>query len=175
MLKLKNAIFFQIIWFACVVGSAHDLVWPAFLCCAAFVFWQLMPQHRHPNDLTLIVIACIIGLIIDSAWIHLGFLQYKHTFPHPSISPLWIIILWVAFALTINHSLSWLKKHPILPTLMGIIGAPFSYIAGEKLGAINVASTPIIFLSCLALAWALALNLLCYKNLPKLRRPNNFD
>ena len=160
MLKIQNAIFFQITWFACVFGSANNLVWPGLLCCAAFTIWQLMPAHRHPKDIRVLTLAIILGLLIDSAWVQLNFLDYSHKWPHSAIAPLWIMALWIAFALTINHSLSWLNKHPLLPALMGLIGAPLSYLAGQKMGAIKFNDNVILVLFCLAITWAIALSIM---------------
>jgi len=167
MSKLQNAIFFQITWFACVFGSANNLIWPGLLCCAAFTVWQLSPSRRHINDFKLVWLACIIGIVIDTAWVQLGFFHYEQHWPHSAVAPIWIIALWVAFALSINHSLKWLRTHPALPALMGAIGAPLSYWAGQRMGAISFTDKPLLVLGCLALTWAIALSFLFYKNQQK--------
>jgi len=129
MLKLQNAILFQITWFACVFGSAN--------------------------------------VIVDTAWIHLDFFHYKQHLPHSAIAPIWIIALWIAFALSINHSLTWLNTHPVLPALMGLIGAPLSYWAGQRIGAIRFTENPPLALSCLAITWAVVLWFLFNKSQSK--------
>ena len=163
MQKIQNAIFFQITWFACVFGSANNLIWPGLLCCVAFAIWQLMPKRRHAKDIRVVILAILLGLAIDSSWVQLGLLNYSHQWPHSALAPLWIIALWVAFALTINHSLSWLTKHPLLPALMGLIGAPLSYLAGQKLGAIHFNDDPMFVLCSLAIIWALAISILYFR------------
>jgi len=174
MVKLKNAIFFQITWFACVFGSAHNLIWPGLLCCLAFTIWQLSPDRRHSNDFKLTFWACIIGAAIDTAWIHLDLFTYKHSWPHSNVAPAWIIALWLAFSLTINHSLQWLRLHPLLPALMGLIGAPLSYWAGQRIGAIGFTEKPLLALICLALTWALVLSFLFHKNQQDTSRPRPY-
>jgi len=164
MSKLQNAILFQITWFACVFGSANDLVWPGLLCCLVFTIWQLSPKRRHQNDFKLVIFACIIGLLVDTAWIQFGFFHYEQHWPHSDIAPIWIIALWVAFALSINHSLAWLNAHPILPALMGLMGAPLSYWAGQRIGAIGFTERPLLALICLALTWAAVLSFLFRKS-----------
>lgn len=155
-----NAVLFQITWFACALGSANNALWPAILSCSALAAYQLQNKHRHHNDVKLIVIAIALGLIIDSAWIQLNFITYAAQFPATGIAPLWIIILWIGFALTINHSLSWLDKHPLLPALSGLIFAPLSYFAGVKFGAINFIASPIIVSVALGIAWAIAMTIM---------------
>ena len=80
--------------------------------------------------------------------------------PFDTFSPAWIIILWVGFSLTVNHSLKWLIAHPLLPALTGAIAAPITYFAGIKIGAV-VYTEPVITVSIgLAIAWGVALTIL---------------
>ena len=172
MQKLLNAILFQITWFACVLGAANQLIWPGIICCTGFAIWQPQAKRRHSSDLTIVWYSIIAGLIIDSSWIKLGFFNYQSPWPHVAIAPIWIIALWLSFALSINHSLSWLKSHPILPTTMGLIGAPLSYWAGHKLGALEFITPPAYSLSCLGIVWAITLSFLFYKSrLPTATKP----
>jgi len=158
--NIVNAVLFQIAWFSSVIGSAHNLLWPGILSCIAFILWQLSPERRHPSDLHLICTAIILGLIVDTLWLQLGFITFSNHWPVNNISPAWMITLWVAFALTINHSLAWLKQHPLLPALMGLIGGPLSYMAGEKLGAVNYQSDSLLICSSIGIVWAIALTTL---------------
>lgn len=160
MMKLINGVLFQITWFACVIGSAHGFVWPALLSCAILAAWQLAPSRRHASDILLVVVSIMMGLLIDTLWIQIGFFEFTDQRPFTGVAPLWIIVLWIGFALTINHSLAWLKTHPLLPAAMGLIGAPMSYLAGLKLGAINYLGDTLLISSCLGIAWAIALIIL---------------
>jgi len=155
-----NATLFQVTWFSCVIGSAKQLIWPAIISCLALMIWQLAPSRRHISDLKLVAIAIFLGIIIDSLWVQIGFFDYTDQRPITSLAPAWIIILWVGFALTVNHSLAWLKAHPILPFLMGFIGGPSSYFAGQKLGAVTYMADTLTVSLSLAIAWALSLVIL---------------
>lgn len=155
-----NAILFQITWFACALGSANNLLWPAIISCAVLAAYQLHPKNKHPNDIKLIVVAILMGLIVDTAWIQLGMISYSTQSPFEAIAPLWIIILWIGFALTINHSLSWLTKHPLLPAATGLIFAPLSYFAGVKFGALTFTADPIVITLSLGVVWAICMTVL---------------
>jgi hypothetical protein len=155
-----NAVLFQITWFACAIGSANNLIWPAVVACAVLAAFQLHPKNRHQTDFKLIAIAIILGLIIDTAWIQLRFMEYSDHIPFKEIAPLWIIVLWIGFAMTINHSLNWLKKHPLLPAITGLVFAPLSYFAGVKLGALAFTGNLTVITLSLGLAWALAMTVL---------------
>jgi len=157
---LINALLFQALWLAAVIGSAHSVLWPSLLLTVMLLCWQLPMSRRHPTDLRVLTAAIIMGLIIDSAWVQLGFLEFTDQRPLPSLSPLWIIALWAGLALTINHSMLWLKNHPLLPPLMGLISAPLSYYAGQRLGAVTYLIDPLLFSACLGVTWAIALSIL---------------
>jgi hypothetical protein len=49
--------------------------------------------------------------------------------------------------------MGWLKGRPWLASLLGALGGPLSYMAGEKLGGIRL-ENPEMALLALALAWA---------------------
>lgn len=161
-----NAALFQITWFACALGGAHNMRWPAVIACGVLAAFQLHPKNRHPTDLKLIATAIALGLVIDTAWIQLGLIEYSDPIPFTAIAPLWIILLWVGFAMTINHSLSWLNKHPLLPAVTGLIFAPLSYVAGAKLGALTFTGNLSVVIVSLGSAWALAMTVLIKASQP---------
>ena len=82
----------------------------------------------------------------------LGLIEYKSQFSE-YIVPIWIVALWGLFASTLNISLSWLRHYKILAVLFGLIGGPLSYIAAEKLNAIQLMNS--YALIAIALGWAL--------------------
>lgn len=155
-----NAVLFQALWFACVLGGAAQTLWPALIAGAVMIIWQSLPNNRHANDRLLVVAAMILGLIIDTCWTLFGAMQFAHHAPLGGLAPAWIIVMWVGFALTINHSMAWLRKHPLLPALMGFIGGPMAYLAGRKLGAVEYLIDPLILSLLLGIAWAISLTIL---------------
>lgn len=157
---LFNLIAFQIIWTATVLGSAHLIIWPAIVLCAAFVSIHFGLFKPHSSDIKLILAGIVTGIILDSIWIQTGQLSFTDQRPFAWMTPGWMIILWVGFSLTLNHSLNWLKRHPLLPILFGFFGAPFSYLIGSKLGAVQYQSSFIQVSVLLAISWAIALHIL---------------
>lgn len=157
---LINAVLFQITWFACVMGSAKGLLWPALAACAALAVYQLQNKRRHSSDVKLVLISIILGLIVDTIWVQSGFLLFTHQWPFSFLAPAWIIVLWVGFALTINHSMAWLDSNPYLPALLGFIGGPMSYLAGLKIGAVEYHQSTLLVSACLGMAWAISLTIL---------------
>lgn len=155
-----NAVLFQALWFACVLGSAQRMIWPSIIAGIVMMVWQLHPLRRHGNDLLVLIAAILLGLIIDTCWTIFGLMQFTDPRPLHPIAPIWILIMWVGFALTINHSMAWMKEHRLLPALMGFIGGPMAYYAGLKLGAVEYLVNPWQMSVILGVVWAIALTIL---------------
>jgi len=154
-----NFIAFQLGWFACVLGAANGLPWLGPLVVGAVVVLHLGLSRRPRRELRLVGAAMLLGLAVDSLLMATGWLRYPAGQWLPFVAPYWIVAMWGLFATTLNVSMAWLRGRPVLAVLMGGVGGPLSYLAGEKLGAIEL--MPLLpALVALALAWALAMPLL---------------
>ncbi len=158
--KLINFVFFQVLWFACVLGAARGLVWPGALVLGLFMFWQLQPSRIAIGDVRLLLVATILGILLDSLWPIFGVLSFAAPIPFASFAPVWIIFLWIGFALTINHSLAWLKEKIAMAVGLSFVAAPLSYYGGHRLGALDFTLSLPMALLLLAIAWAIAFPLL---------------
>jgi hypothetical protein len=161
---LGNAIGYQAVWFAAVLGAAHDSPWPALAASLVFATWQLAPSPLRGVDARLAVTAVVIGMLLDGAFAATGMLRYSAAVPAlpPGGAPLWILCLWLAFALTLNHSLRYLRHQLTLAALLGACGGPLAYLAAARLGAVSFASPRAPVFACLALGWSVAVMVLCY-------------
>ena len=159
-----NFVAFQIGWFACVLGAANGLPWAGPLVVLAVIALHLSQVRRPLPELRLIGLAMALGLLVDSLLLATGWLSYPAGLwlsgPwQSSLAPYWIVAMWALFATTLNVSMGWLRGRPLLAVLMGAVGGPLSYLAGEELGGIEL-TEPVAALSALAVAWAVAMPLL---------------
>ncbi len=151
---LMNFLAFQIGWFACVLGGANGLPWVGTGIALAIVAWHLTRAVRPRQELLLVLCAAAIGILFDSLLVALGWLAYPSGTLIAGTAPHWIVALWMLFAITLNVSLSWLKRRLPVAILFGAIGGPLAYLGGAKLGALTfLAPTP--GLIALAVGWAL--------------------
>jgi hypothetical protein len=156
-----NFIAFQLGWFACVLGAANGAPWLGPLVVLGVVLLHLTRVRRPTPELKLIAWAMLLGLIVDSLLLASGWLRYPSGLWLPGLAPYWIVAMWGLFATTLNVSLGWLRGRPVLATLMGAVGGPLSYLAGEKLGGIELLA-PTAALLALAVAWGIAMPLLAW-------------
>jgi hypothetical protein len=130
-LILANAVSFQLVWLATVAGAAKGLWWAGPLAALLFAAWQVPLSAQPRADLKLMLCAAAAGFVVDSALVLTGLLRFETALPWAGFAPVWIVSLWVAFALTLNHSLAGLKHRPLLAVGLGLIGGPLAYgIAG---------------------------------------------
>ncbi|MCF7971457.1 MAG: DUF2878 domain-containing protein [Methylococcaceae bacterium] len=153
---LINLLWMQFLWFAAVLGAVSDLIWPALVVLSLFMAWQLYPTQRVTGDFALMLVAVLLGFMLDSTWISLGWMQFASPAPIPRLAPLWILLLWMGLALTLNHSLAWLQNRLWLAGFSAAIASPLSYLGAERLGAVQITGNFYLWLFFIAVSWAIA-------------------
>ncbi len=152
---ILNVVFFQITWMACVGGAAAGMWWLGPLILLAFCAWQLSVSRHRLADVQLMLIAGVIGMVADTLLVQAGLLRFAAPVPWPQLAPIWIIALWMAFALTLNHSLAALRSRLWLAAAFGLVGGPLAYwIAIRVWAGAEFSGSPMLALLALALIWA---------------------
>jgi len=154
-----NFIFFQIGWFACVLGGANQVPWLGVVVTGLAVAYHLWQAAQPRLELMLVLLAGGLGALLDSLPVALGWLTYPSGMFLAGAAPSWIIAMWILFATTLNVSLRWLKGRRALAALLGAVAGPLAYYAGAKLGGVTLLE-PTAALGLLALIWALAMPVL---------------
>ena len=160
MLRWINFIGYQLVWFAAVIGAAHGLVWPALLAGAAFMSSQLAVAPNRSAEWRLLGMALIFGVSIDGVAACMDWARYAT--PAPAIpahgAPVWIVVLWLSFAMTINQSLAYLRDCWWLALAFGAIGAPLAYLGAQRgWHAVDLPQPAWRGLIWLSVCWAIAL------------------
>jgi hypothetical protein len=159
MHKIINFSAFQTAWFAAVLGAANGMPWLGVIAVPLALGLHLAMSPSWRQELLLALCAAIMGFIIDSVLIALGaFSPVPFLFPSP-FSSLWMVMLWVNLATTMNVTLSWLHGRYALCAVFGAVGGPMAYYSGARLGAMTNLP-PLMSLFVIGLAWAVALPLL---------------
>jgi Protein of unknown function (DUF2878) len=160
-----NFVAYQAVWFATVYSAGRNRTLPAVVAALVFACMQLAVSEERAADIRLIAVALAVGALLDGALAATGVVQYSSTTPAlpPGGAPVWILALWMAFALTLNHSLRWLRGRPLVGALLGAAGGPLAYASSSRLsGAVALAPPEWRAVACLAMGWGLAIGLLAY-------------
>jgi hypothetical protein len=131
-----NFIFFQLAWFACVIGAGKGMPWLGVLVTALVLSWHLYQAKNVKAELLLMLCALLIGAAYDQSMLSLGYISYLNNGWSNAIVPVWILALWLAFTSTLNVSLRWMHSKHLIAVAFGAMGGPLAYLGAEKFGAV---------------------------------------
>jgi len=154
-----NIAAFQAGWLACVLGAANGYPLAGPLVVLGVVSIHLAMAARANRELILILLAGMLGAILDSALLRTGWLTYPNGMILAGTAPYWLVAMWLSFATTLNVSLRWLRGRAWAALILGAVGGPISYLAGARLGGLEIVEPQAAF-AALAIGWALLTPLL---------------
>ncbi|MGH8210288.1 MAG: DUF2878 domain-containing protein [Steroidobacteraceae bacterium] len=161
-----NFFAYEAVWFVTVYAAGRNLSWPGVLSALLFagVQWVYSGRAVRMLDARLVGVALLLGMILDGTLAATDLVRYTPSSPAlPGGAPLWMLALWASFALTLNHSLRWLRGRSVSGALLGAIGGPFAYLSASRLAGVALLVPPNWrAVACLALGWSAALGLLSY-------------
>jgi hypothetical protein len=150
---LMNALLFQVAWFGAVLGAARGLPWLGVIAVAAVVAWHLARARQPAREIGLVALALATGAVFETLLVQAGLLRFDGGALLAGTAPVWMVALWANFATTLNVSLRALRTRLLAAALLGAIGAPLAYFAGQKLGAVQFPQ-PGPALAAIAAGWA---------------------
>lgn len=152
-----NLVGYQLVWFVAVTAVARGAPWLAVAAPLLFAGTQWIASAQRLNDARLVACALLLGIAVDGLLAASAWLTYAS--PTPALAaPLWILSIWIAFAMTINHSLTALRARPALAAALGAIGGPLAYGgAARGFDAVRFAPPAWHAMAALAVGWALSM------------------
>ncbi len=162
--KIWNFLLFQLGWFACILGAAHQQIGLALgisIICIAIYLWL---HANAQSEYRLLAKVFIYGLIVDTVLQQLAWIRFESPWPFVALSPAWMWALWILFATTLKESMAWLQGKNGLAVMLGAIAGPLCYEAGVRLGAAQWPSpeVQVFALIYLAITWAIAMPVFLY-------------
>lgn len=154
-----NAVAYQCAWFACVLSAAALQPAIGIAVATMVVLWHLHSAAEPWRELGLVAVAVLIGTVFETFLVASGWVRMPQALLFASVTPLWMVALWAAFATTLNVSLRALRSRYLLSAMLASVGAPLAYYSGARLGALHwVHEAPALL--AIALGWALLTPLL---------------
>lgn len=154
--KLMLAAACQVAWFLWAGGATAGQPWLGLPLTLVLVFWRLQGMPGAWPE------AIMLGMISLAGWVWESLLSASEVIHYAGgstwLAPLWLMGLWLLFALQLNTLFGWLRGRYWQAAALGAIAGPAAVRAGEKLGAATV-SNPVAGYSLLAIAWAVILPL----------------
>ena len=144
---IANGVLFQVGWFLCVVFGDLAALTAAMVMIAIYALYYA----RSSQEYLFFAVIMAIGFAGDTLLSLTGILVYPSGLPFP---PIWMMVLWMLFAMTLPWSLHWLVSRPRLFTVFCAIGGTFSYFVGVRLSGVQFGQDLLVCLGALLVLWA---------------------
>jgi hypothetical protein len=155
--RVLNYVLYEAGWFACILGAAWGRPALGTALGVVPVVLHLFLVRRRQDALVLVLWTAAIGLLVDTTQIALGTLRFAAGSVTPWLPPPWLILIWAQFAITFHFGLRWLKGRPGRAALFGVVGGPLAFLAGQRLGVVELHPDLWPSLLSLAVTWSLAM------------------
>ena len=140
--NLINIFAFQVIWWAGVLAGNQLLFIPILL-----LIWHFIVSSDKALDAKVMFIGVVIGVMTDSLLVATGLFEFTQL-------PIWLVLLWAYFAISLNYSLSLFNSMPAaLQAFLGGVFGSLSYIGGANLGAVGLPHSTAFSAAVLFLIW----------------------
>jgi hypothetical protein len=147
--KILNLAVFQIGWLVCVVGGDGYAI--AYTTVALSIHhWFVLKKN---SEWQLIAVVALVGSLWDVLMAYVGLVNYPGT-GWPGI-PVWLICLWILFATTFMHALSWLTRYLWLAFVFAVVFGPASYWLGSELSDASLGTPIMTSLVVMGAGWAI--------------------
>ncbi|MBZ2188557.1 DUF2878 domain-containing protein [Alcanivorax sp. JB21] len=156
-----NFVFFQVLWFAAILGAARGVIWPVLLVLAMLVGWALAHERNVRQEVRMLMAGLVVGAIAELVWLNAGVISYRTAWS-AHFAPIWILALWAGFAVSFNYSLGWLKGRPFVAAAFGGFGSAGSVVGGVRLGAAEAPEGLLLLAICYGVLWSLIVPMLAW-------------
>ena len=140
--NIFNLVAFYIFWWISIWGASQEryFIGPSF----AIVYFAIhfIFIENKTKEFYLLISCFILGIIFENSLINFDFLEYKGIlFNYYGIAPLWPLLLWGGFGLTLFHSSIFILGKLRFSFIIGGLFTPFIYLSAHKFGAISLKFT----------------------------------
>lgn len=154
MKLVVNIVLFQILWLACVAGAGKGYPWAGLPVLLVFCGYHAYVSSTRKADFSLLAICVVIGGACDTLLLQLGLLRFDQPIPSTAFAPVWILMLWAGFALTLNHSMAFFKGKTAAAIVFGVLGGPLAYwVANHVWSAVQFTAPDWQVYGALAIVW----------------------
>lgn len=161
--KVAYAVAFQIGWFICIMAeNTPGLIYTAVVISAHLIYLQIiLNKALWLKECLWLVVVFLAGCALETLTFSAGFLYLETPpifFDHLILPPIWLLNLWLLFALALRTCLSVIFLTPRLTYLISLIAIPLNYYAGTQLNAdVNLNSPYFLSLALISVLWVFLL------------------
>lgn len=161
--KIAYAIAFQIGWFICIMGEkALVIAYTLSFILVHFIFLKIsLNKVLWRKEGLWILVVFLGGFALETLIFSAGFLYSNSSpgfFNHLILPPLWLLNLWLLFALALRTFMYFVFSAPKITYLISMIAIPLNYYAGTQLNSdVNLNNPYILSLALISVLWVFLL------------------
>lgn len=126
--NILNAVLFQSCWFIAVLLKTEYALF-AIAAVLAVYFYSIRNHQASLSHMAIfLLLFSLVGFLGDSLIAFNTGLVYNRNLG--MLGPVWLLVLWMAFATTLMFSMKWIFMNAWLTVFVGVFIAPLSYVAG---------------------------------------------
>jgi hypothetical protein len=152
-----NYLLYQAGWFACILGAANGWPHAGFAIAVALTIAHLIMDADREQDYAAIGVAIAVGIIAECYQVSAGTYRIDAGVLREGWPPPWLIAMWAQFATVFRFSMRGIMRRWWSAGLLGAMGGPLAFLAGERLGAVTLLPPVATGLVRLSIIWAIAL------------------
>ena len=158
-----NGITFYIYWWVSLWGASVGKFCIGPLLAISYFILHFILITNKKKEFKYMLFCIVVGFMFESILLYSGFLTYRGIISNSyNIVPIWPIILWAGYSLTVFHSFRYMKGNYFISFILGALFAPLIHVSGNKLGAISFNYSLYISYLTLMLMWSICFPLLNY-------------
>lgn len=156
LVKVLYAVAWTATWWALILSATGDcLPWMLAGAYGLLLAHLIVARAQWRDWLPSVIGACLAAILIDGVLATLGILSFAHHELPAPVPPLWILCLWLWFALAFHNCLNWLHGRIVIAILFGTISAVAGYYGGMHFGVVTTSIAPAAALGLIAAGFAL--------------------
>lgn len=151
--KLGQIIIFQLQWWLCVLSARIDSLHYVYVVALVIAGTLFCLQCQSLQKILLLLVLVLIGVVNDALLIYADVFIFSNCSDCVFI-PCWLMTLWFCFFVWFLNA-NWLNQRYLFFGMFAMLGAPLSYYAGSKLGALTFGQSVLQVLLLIAADWFL--------------------
>ena len=158
-----NILGFYVCWWLSVYGAIQGeyFLGPKSLFFYIIIHFVFVVDNKI--EYLYILICTLLAFLLDSILLNLNIIGYEGILSKKyNIAPLWVVSLWVSYALSIFHSFKILQKNYNSAKLLGFFSGPFIYFSFSQMGIIHFLFPPLFVLTLISILWIFMIPLYVY-------------
>ena len=158
-----NGLSVYIYWWACFWGASIEKYYIGPLLAMMYFIFHFYIIKDKEKEFKYMLFCIFFGFLFESLFYYTGFMTYKGILPQKySIVPIWVIILWSGYSLTVFHSFKWILGRYKIALIISCLFAPLIYLSANRVGSISFTISISNMYLILAFMWSLCFPLLIY-------------